>query len=84
MIGAAGELDYFNAYIRLREPDNSNDKFETSMKSLIPCSHGGRVLVVKGVEEVENAESNSKYQDKAEEYRPRNFIRPVSTSFSSR
>ncbi|RRT43824.1 hypothetical protein B296_00056145 [Ensete ventricosum] len=84
MIGAAGELDYFSAHIRLREPNKSKDKFETSMESLIPCSHGGRVLVVKGVKEVENTESNSKYQDKAEGYRPRNFIRPVSTSFSSR
>ncbi|RWW69565.1 hypothetical protein BHE74_00022821, partial [Ensete ventricosum] len=37
----------------------------TSVESLIPCSHGGRALVVKGVEEVENAEVNSKYQDKA-------------------
>ncbi|RWW24062.1 hypothetical protein GW17_00011665 [Ensete ventricosum] len=38
----------------------------TSVKSSIPCSHGGRALVVKGAEEVENAEANSKYQDKAE------------------
>ncbi|RWW57699.1 hypothetical protein BHE74_00035488 [Ensete ventricosum] len=33
----------------------------TSVESSIPCSHGGRVLVVKGAEEVENAEANSKY-----------------------
>ncbi|RRT34597.1 hypothetical protein B296_00036176 [Ensete ventricosum] len=26
MIGAAGELDYFSAYIRLRKPDKSEDK----------------------------------------------------------
>ncbi|RWV79455.1 hypothetical protein GW17_00059411 [Ensete ventricosum] len=26
MIGAAGELDYFSAHIRLREPDKSEDK----------------------------------------------------------
>ncbi|RWW23516.1 hypothetical protein GW17_00012231 [Ensete ventricosum] len=38
----------------------------TSMESSIPCSHGGRALVVKGAEEVENAKANSKYQDKAE------------------
>ncbi|RWW81855.1 hypothetical protein BHE74_00009711 [Ensete ventricosum] len=38
----------------------------TSMESLIPCSHGGRALVVKEAEEVENAKVNSKYQDKAE------------------
>ncbi|RRT56893.1 hypothetical protein B296_00047573 [Ensete ventricosum] len=38
----------------------------TSMETSIPCSHGGRALVVKGVEEVENAEANFKYQDKAE------------------
>ncbi|RRT54038.1 hypothetical protein B296_00046593, partial [Ensete ventricosum] len=37
---------------------------------------GGRTLVVKGAEEVENAKANSKYQDKAEGQRPRNFIRP--------
>ncbi|RWW42999.1 hypothetical protein BHE74_00051377 [Ensete ventricosum] len=29
----------------------------TSVESLIPCSHGGRALVVKGVEEVENVET---------------------------
>ncbi|RWW01252.1 hypothetical protein GW17_00035726 [Ensete ventricosum] len=28
MIGATGELDYFSAYIRLREPDKSEDKAE--------------------------------------------------------
>ncbi|RWW70191.1 hypothetical protein BHE74_00022138 [Ensete ventricosum] len=33
----------------------------TSMELLIPCSHGGRALVLKGAEEVENAEANSKY-----------------------
>ncbi|RWV80221.1 hypothetical protein GW17_00058543 [Ensete ventricosum] len=38
----------------------------TSMESSIPCSHGGRALVVKGTEEVENAKANSKYQDRAE------------------
>ncbi|RWW10518.1 hypothetical protein GW17_00025931 [Ensete ventricosum] len=38
----------------------------TSVESSIPCSHGGRALVVKGAEEVENAEANSKSQDKAE------------------
>ncbi|RWW29475.1 hypothetical protein GW17_00005999 [Ensete ventricosum] len=56
----------------------------TSVESSILCSHGGRALVVKGAEEVENAWANSKYQDKAEGQRPRNFIRPVSTGFSSR
>ncbi|RRT64166.1 hypothetical protein B296_00042081, partial [Ensete ventricosum] len=39
----------------------------TSVDSSIPFSHGGRALVVKETEEVENAEANSKYQDKAEE-----------------
>ncbi|RWV81365.1 hypothetical protein GW17_00057223 [Ensete ventricosum] len=39
----------------------------TSLESSIPCSYGGRALVVKGAEEVENAEANSKYQDKDEE-----------------
>ncbi|RZR93994.1 hypothetical protein BHM03_00022597 [Ensete ventricosum] len=37
-----------------------------SVESSIPCSHGGRALVVKGTVEVENAEANSKYQDKDE------------------
>ncbi|RRT40241.1 hypothetical protein B296_00038269 [Ensete ventricosum] len=59
-------------------------KGRTFVESSIPCSHGGRVLVVKGVQEVENAEANSKYQDKAEGQRPRNIIRSVSTGFSSR
>ncbi|RWW14040.1 hypothetical protein BHE74_00019252 [Ensete ventricosum] len=46
----------------------------TSVELSIPCSHGGRALVVKGAKEVENAEVNSKYQDKAERQRPRNII----------
>ncbi|RZS21724.1 hypothetical protein BHM03_00054397 [Ensete ventricosum] len=33
----------------------------TSMESSILCSHRGKALVMKGVEEVENAEVNSKY-----------------------
>ncbi|RZS11651.1 hypothetical protein BHM03_00043005 [Ensete ventricosum] len=49
----------------------------TSVESSISCFHGGRALVVKGVEEVENAEANSKYQDRAKGQRPRNIIRPV-------
>ncbi|RZS13503.1 hypothetical protein BHM03_00045101 [Ensete ventricosum] len=53
-------------------------------ESSIPCSHGGRALVVKWDEEVENAEANSKDQDNAEGQKPKNFIRSVSTSFSSR
>ncbi|RZS22859.1 hypothetical protein BHM03_00055695 [Ensete ventricosum] len=56
----------------------------TSVESSIPCSHGRRALVVKGAKEVENAKANSKYQDRVEGQRPRNFIRPVSMSFSSR
>ncbi|RWW65813.1 hypothetical protein BHE74_00026865 [Ensete ventricosum] len=56
----------------------------TSVESSIPCSHGGRALVVKGAEEVENAKANSKYQDRAKGKRPRNFIRSVSMDFSSR
>ncbi|RRT34894.1 hypothetical protein B296_00051089 [Ensete ventricosum] len=59
-------------------------KGDTSVESSIPCSYGGRALVVKGAEEVENVEENSKYQDKAEGQKPENFIRPVSTGFSSR
>ncbi|RZR90556.1 hypothetical protein BHM03_00018470 [Ensete ventricosum] len=34
----------------------------TSVESSIPCSHGGRALVIKEVEEVENAEANSKLE----------------------
>ncbi|RWW30104.1 hypothetical protein BHE74_00045542 [Ensete ventricosum] len=56
----------------------------TSVESSILCSHGGRALVVKRTEEVENAEANSKYQDRAEGQWPRNFIRPVSMDFLSR
>ncbi|RWV90958.1 hypothetical protein GW17_00046796 [Ensete ventricosum] len=56
----------------------------TSIESSIPCSHGGRALVVKEAEEVENTKANSKYQDRAEGQMPRNFIRPVSMGFSSR
>ncbi|RRT31899.1 hypothetical protein B296_00052145 [Ensete ventricosum] len=56
----------------------------TSMESSIPCSHGGRALVVKEVEKVENTKINFKYQDRAEGQRPRNFIRPMSMGFSSR
>ncbi|RWV85688.1 hypothetical protein BHE74_00049309 [Ensete ventricosum] len=61
MIGAARELDYFSAHIRLREPGKSEDKTEgrTFMESSIPCSHGGRALVMKGAEEVENTSANS-------------------------
>ncbi|RWV90219.1 hypothetical protein BHE74_00042434 [Ensete ventricosum] len=39
----------------------------TYVDSSIPFSHGGRALVVKETEEVENAKANSKYQDKAGE-----------------
>ncbi|RZS14333.1 hypothetical protein BHM03_00046012 [Ensete ventricosum] len=45
-------------------------KGRTSVESSIPCSHGGRALVVKRAEEVENAEANSKYQDTVEGQRP--------------
>ncbi|RRT45913.1 hypothetical protein B296_00048691 [Ensete ventricosum] len=48
----------------------------TSVESSILCSHRGRALVIKGVEEVENTKANSKYQDRVEGQRPRNFIRP--------
>ncbi|RZR96644.1 hypothetical protein BHM03_00025698 [Ensete ventricosum] len=51
----------------------------TSMEASIPCSYGGRVLVTKGAEEVENAEANSKYQDRVEGQMLRNLIRLVST-----
>ncbi|RWV91733.1 hypothetical protein GW17_00045951 [Ensete ventricosum] len=82
----AGGLDCSSAYIRLREPGKSEDKVEggTSMESSIPCSHRGKALIIKGVEEVENTEANSKYQDRVEGQRPWNFIRPMSIDFSSR
>ncbi|RWW30604.1 hypothetical protein GW17_00004814 [Ensete ventricosum] len=32
---------------------------KTSVESSLPCSYGGRALVVKGAEEVENTEINS-------------------------
>ncbi|RZR99672.1 hypothetical protein BHM03_00029265 [Ensete ventricosum] len=57
---------------------------ETSVESAIPCSHKGKTLVVKRAEEVENAKAFSKYQDKVEGQRSENFIRLVSTGFSSR
>ncbi|RWW20329.1 hypothetical protein GW17_00015570 [Ensete ventricosum] len=68
MVRVTGELDCFSAHIRLREPDRSEDKAEggTSVESSIPCSHGGRALVIKGTKEVENTEANSKYQDRTE------------------
>ena len=44
----------------------------------------GERLVVKRAEEVEHAEANSKYRDNTEEQRAGNFVRPVSTSISSR
>ncbi|RWV83182.1 hypothetical protein BHE74_00000735 [Ensete ventricosum] len=72
MIRATREFDYSSAYIRLREPDKSEDKAE------------GRALVIKGAEEVENTDENSKYQDRTEGQRPRNFIRPISMGFLSR
>ncbi|RZS08771.1 hypothetical protein BHM03_00039791 [Ensete ventricosum] len=54
---------------------NRQLEWRTSVESSILCSHEGRVLVVKGTKEVENAETNSKYQDKAKGQRPGNFIR---------
>ncbi|RRT50002.1 hypothetical protein B296_00040105 [Ensete ventricosum] len=51
MVRVTKELDYFSAHIRLRELSKSEDKVEA--------------LVVKGAEEVENAEANSKYQVRA-------------------
>ncbi|RRT52111.1 hypothetical protein B296_00037950 [Ensete ventricosum] len=66
-----------SAHICLREPGKSEDKAETSVEISIPYSHGGRALIIKGTEEVENAEANSKYQDRTEGQKPRNFKRPV-------
>ncbi|RZS26467.1 hypothetical protein BHM03_00059813 [Ensete ventricosum] len=56
MVRVTGELDCFSAHIRLREPDRSEDKAEggTSVESSIPCSHGGRALVIKGTKEPSN------------------------------
>ncbi|RRT78100.1 hypothetical protein B296_00008214 [Ensete ventricosum] len=69
---------------RCKATNSSAIKGRTFVESLIPCSDRGRALIVKGVEEVENAEANSKYQDKSEGQRPRNFIRSMSADFSSR
>ncbi|RWW11907.1 hypothetical protein GW17_00024451 [Ensete ventricosum] len=45
MIGAAGELDYFSAHIRLREPDKSEDKAEPCMRVAVCLSiHQGELL----------------------------------------
>ena len=44
----------------------------------------GEHMVVKGAKEMEHAEANSKYRNKAEGQRPRNFVRLMSTSFLSR
>ncbi|RRT82676.1 hypothetical protein B296_00004370 [Ensete ventricosum] len=70
----AGELDCSSAYIRLREPDKSEDKVDamglaaqwyrrgkTTVESSISYFHGGRTLIVKRAKEVENAKANSKY-----------------------
>ncbi|RRT51342.1 hypothetical protein B296_00049881 [Ensete ventricosum] len=56
----------------------------SSVESSISGSHGGRALVVKVAEELENIEANSKYQDRAEGHMPRNFLRPISMGFSSK
>ncbi|RRT71364.1 hypothetical protein B296_00005196 [Ensete ventricosum] len=52
----------------------------------LPWSHRPLALMegVKGAEEVENAKANSKYQDRAEGQRPRNFLRPVLNDFLSK
>ncbi|RWW50336.1 hypothetical protein BHE74_00043424 [Ensete ventricosum] len=36
----------------------------TSVESSIPFSHGGRALVIKGADEMENAKANFQYQDR--------------------
>ncbi|RWW00807.1 hypothetical protein GW17_00036199 [Ensete ventricosum] len=82
--GGSTDREQRDADARQRIVTPWNRRGETSMKSSIPCSHRGRALVVKGTEDVENAEANSKYQDKARGQRPRNFIRPVSMGFSLR
>ncbi|RRT76003.1 hypothetical protein B296_00000718 [Ensete ventricosum] len=69
-----------NGWAKVNCQRSEHDRRESS----ILCSHEGRVLVVKEAKEVENTEANSKYQGKTEGQRPRNFIRPVSTGFSSR
>ncbi|RRT44760.1 hypothetical protein B296_00029535 [Ensete ventricosum] len=72
------------SHIRLRVSSKSEDKAKTFVESSIPYSHGRRALVIKGAEEVENAKTNSKYQDMTEGQKPKNFIRLVSMGFSSR
>ncbi|RZS26421.1 hypothetical protein BHM03_00059764 [Ensete ventricosum] len=58
-------------------------KGETFVESLIPCSHGRRALVMKEANELENAEANSKYLNKAKGQRPEN-LKPVLMGLSSR
>ncbi|RWW06754.1 hypothetical protein BHE74_00034407 [Ensete ventricosum] len=58
-------------YWKLHFGEENDDKKgygfkEYHKESSIPYSYGGGALVMKGAEEVENAEANSKYQDKAE------------------
>ncbi|RZR91974.1 hypothetical protein BHM03_00020164 [Ensete ventricosum] len=77
MIGAARELDCFSSHILLKEPGKIEDNVDPLLSWRESIGH-------KGAEEVENTEANFKYQDRAEGQRPRNFIRPVSMSFSSR
>ncbi|RRT58624.1 hypothetical protein B296_00003475 [Ensete ventricosum] len=57
MVRVTEELDCFNAHIRLKEPDKSEDKAEggTSVKSSTPYFHEGRALIVQWAKEVENA-----------------------------
>ncbi|RWW28463.1 hypothetical protein GW17_00007062 [Ensete ventricosum] len=81
--GASMHMHFISEKYLMEELRRPNLR-RTFMESSISCSHGGRVLVVKGAEEVENVEANSKYQDKAEGQRPENFIRPMSMSFSLR
>ncbi|RWW31865.1 hypothetical protein BHE74_00007548 [Ensete ventricosum] len=64
-----GELPKKRTQSKVAEALPCSDRghiWEIVVRSSIPCSHGGRALIVKGAEEVENTKANSKYQDKVE------------------
>ncbi|RWW18039.1 hypothetical protein GW17_00017993 [Ensete ventricosum] len=62
-----------------------SEEHHTAVEADLPIAKEGMQMhVIKGREEVENTEANSKYQDRAEGQRLRNFVRPVSMDFSSR
>ncbi|RZR90074.1 hypothetical protein BHM03_00017893 [Ensete ventricosum] len=68
---------------RGRSTDREERDVDARYRIVVPWAWQRHVLVVKGAEEVENAEANSKYHDKVEGQRLRNFIRPISVGCCS-